>query len=310
MILTVTVNPLIDKTYFLDRVHLDTIQRVDKVRLIPGGKGVNVSRLLKTLGSSVDTFVVIGGESGEIFRKMLEKDGQKVVAFERKSHTRYSTTAYETGTGKKTTFIEESHELSFPETESLEEEILKILPRYSHLVLSGSFPGPYTGFYADIIKAGKKHGVITLLDSYGDAFLKGVEAAPFFVKPNRHEFESAFEKELKTDEDYLCAFQFLALKGIELIVISDGANGFRAYCQGRLFKVTPPKIDEVNAVGSGDAVVASIVHGLKTRMELEDMFRLAAAAGCANAARYGVCYCSREMIEEYIDQVKVEKTAL
>lgn len=310
MILTVTVNPLIDKTYFLDQIHLNTIQRVNKVRLIPGGKGVNVSRLLKTLGAAVDTFVVIGGESGEIFRKMLEKDGQKVIAFERKSHTRYSTTAYETGTGIKTTFIEESRELSFSETKALKEEILKIIPRYSHLVLSGSFPGPYTSLYADIITAGKKHGAVTYMDSYGDAFLKGVEAAPFFVKPNRHEFESAFERELKTDQDYICAFQFLALKGIELIVISDGASGFRAYYQGQVFKVTPPKIDEINAVGSGDAVVASIVHGLKTGMELEYLFRLAAAAGCANAAQYGICYCSRDTIEEYIDQIKVEKTAL
>ena len=310
MILTVTVNPLIDKTYFMDQVHLDTIQRVNKIRLVPGGKGVNVSRLLKTLGTSVDTFVVVGGDSGKIFRKMLEKDGQEIIAFERKSHTRYSTTAYETGTGIKTTFIEESHELSFPETESLKEEIIKILPRYTHVILSGSFPGSYTNFYADIIKAGKKHSVITYMDSYGDVFLKGVEAAPFFVKPNRHEFETAFERKLETDEDYICAFQFLALKGIELIVISDGANGLRAYYHGQVFKVTPPKIDEVNSVGSGDAVVASIVHGLKSGMELEDLLRLAAAAGCANAAQFRVCYCTREAIEKYVDQVEVETTTL
>jgi len=310
MILTVTVNPLIDKTYFVERMQHNAIQRVNNIKQMPGGKGVNVSRMLKTLGTPADTFVVCGGYSGRIFRNMLDREGLKTIAFERKSPTRYSTAVFETGSGRKTVFIEEADKLTFTETQALKDAILKILPRYTYLVLSGSFPGTHSDFYADLITAGKKHGVITYLDTYGDAFLKGTEAAPFFVKPNRHEFESAFERKLETEADYECAFQFLALKGIELIVITDGAGGFRAFYHNRIFKVAPPAIDEVNPVGSGDAVVAAIVYGLRTEMDTEDMLRLAAAAGCANAAQYSVCYCSRETIRNYLPEIKIEKVEL
>ncbi len=310
MILTVTINPLIDKTYFVDEMRYGEIQRVHEIKILPGGKGANVARLLKTLGAEVEAFVVVGGECGKFYLRLMQDEGLKVISFERNQPTRYSTAVFEQEKNHYTTFIEESPDLTAGEIAAARERIIDLLPKYSAVVISGSFPGKYAHFYAEIISAAKRHGLMTVLDSYGEAFRKGVETGPFFVKPNRHEFESTFGKKLESDADYACAFRFLMMKGVELAIITDGARGFRACYKNELHTVTPPDIEEVNSVGSGDAVVACIVYGLRTGMDFEENLRRAAAAGCANAAEYEACYCKMEAISQYMLEVKIKKTAL
>ena len=310
MILTVTVNPLIDKTYLVDGFDRGKILRVNDIKLLPGGKGVNVARVLKMLSAPVEAFVVTGGETGQIYQQLLREDGLEAISHERQHPTRYSTAIFEPEKNSTTTFIEEAPKLTPDETSAIKESILEILPKYSFLVLSGSFPGDYEDFYFEIISEANRNGLVTVLDSYGKAFKRGVEAAPFFIKPNRQEFEAAFGKSLKSDDDYVSAFRFLGMKGIELVVITDGARGFRACWKNHIYKVTPPEIEEVNPIGSGDTLVACIVYGLKEKMDFEDTLRLAASAGCANASEYEAGYFAYSSTERYLHRIKIEKTSL
>lgn len=308
MILTVTLNPLIDKTLFIERLRKGVISRTDRKEIVAGGKGVNVARVLRNFGLPVKAFVMLGGHTGRLFADLVRQESIPLIPFWVKSPTRFSIRIHETSRELNTTLIEEAEPIGRDEVRRLKEKAIAAIRKAKILILSGSVPGDnLAAFYRDLIREAHKNSTLTILDTYGEAFIRGIEASPFMVKPNRTEYESSIGKPLRTAADYRAAFEYFHDKGIDLVVITLGKKGLRASFKGERFVLKPPSIKEVMPVGSGDCLVAGIVYGLKKNLPIEECLRWGAAAGCANAAVWPVADLTKKQVEHYLPLISVRK---
>jgi len=308
MIVTVTLNPLIDKTLFVEELRKGVISRMDRKEVVAGGKGVNVARVLKNFGLPVKAFVMLGGHTGELLADLIRAEGIPLIPFRVKSPTRFSIRIHETSRGLNTTLIEEGEPITRDEVRRMKEKAVAAIRRAKIVVLSGSVPGANLAtFYRDLIREAHAANALAILDTYGDAFVRGIEAVPFMVKPNRAEYESSTGKPLRTDADYCAAFKFFHEKGIDLVVITLGRKGLRASFRGETFVVRPPKIKEIMPVGSGDCLIAGIVYGLTRNLPMEECLRWGAAAGCANAAVWPIADLSKTDVQRYLPLISVRR---
>ncbi len=308
MIVTATLNPLIDRTLFVERLRKGAISRTDQRDTTAGGKGVNVARVLKNFGLPVKAFVLLGGHTGRLFADLVRQESIPLIPFWVKSPTRFSIRIHETARELNTTLIEEAEPIRCDEVRRLKEKAFAAIRKAKILVLCGSVPGANLAtFYRDLIREAHKTNALTILDTYGDAFVRGIQAAPFMVKPNRAEYESSTGKPLRTSADYRAAFKFFHDKGIELVVITLGKKGLRASFRGETFVVKPPKIKEIMPVGSGDCLIAGIVYGLTRNLPMEECLRWGAAAGCANAAVWPIADLTKRQVEHYLPLISIRE---
>lgn len=308
MIVTTTLNPLIDKTLFVESIRKGIISRTDRKEMVAGGKGVNVARVLKNFGLPVKAFVMLGGHTGGLFADLVRQEGIGLIPFWVNSSTRFSTRIHETLAEINTTLIEEGEPITRDEVKRLREKAIGSIQKAKILVLSGSAPGAdLSTVYRDLIREAHKNKTLTILDTYGEAFLRGIEASPFMIKPNRTEYESSTGKPLRTDADFRAAFRHFHDKGIDLVVITLGKEGVRASFKGETFALKPPRIKEVMPVGSGDCLIAGIVYGLTQNLPVEDCLRWGTAAGCANAAVWPIANLKKSEVEQYLPLISVRK---
>ena len=310
MILTITLNPLIDKTLFVESLRKGIISRTDRKEMVAGGKGVNVARVLKNFGLPVKAFVMLGGHTGKLFADLVRQEGIGLIPFWVNSPTRFSTRIHETLAEINTTLIEEGEPIARDEVKRLREKAIVLIQKAKILVLSGSAPGANLAtIYRDLIREAHKNKTLTILDTYGEAFLRGIEASPFMIKPNRTEYESSTGKPLRTAADFRAAFRHFHDKGIDLVVITLGKEGVRASFKGETFVLKPPRIKEVMPVGSGDCLIAGIVYGLTQNLPIEDCLRWGTAAGCANAAVWPIADLKKSEVEQYLPLISVSLPA-
>jgi 1-phosphofructokinase family hexose kinase len=278
--------------------------------MVAGGKGVNVARVLKNFGLPVKAFVMLGGHTGKLCADLVRQQGISLIPFWIKAPTRFSTRIHETLAETNTTLIEEGEPIARDEVNRLREKAIASIGKARVLVLSGSAPGANLAtIYRDLIREAHKNKTLTILDTYGEAFLRGTEASPFMVKPNRAEYESSTGKPLRTVADFRAAFRHFHDKGIDLVVITLGKQGVRASFKGETFVLKPPRIKEVMPVGSGDCLIAGIVYGLTQNLPIEDCLRWGTAAGCANAAVWPIADLKKEQVEQYLPLISVSLPA-
>jgi len=308
MIVTITLNPLVDRTVFVERLRKGVISRTERKEIVAGGKGVNVARVLKNFGLPVRALVMLGGHTGKLLAEFIRGESIPLIPFWVRSPTRFSTRIHESSRELNTTLIEEGNPITRDEVRRLKEKAMASVRRARVLVLSGSVPGANLAtMYRDLIREAHKNKTLTILDTYGEAFLRGLEASPFMVKPNRAEYESSTGKPLRTAADYEEAFRHFHSRGIDLVVISLGKRGLRASFKGETFVVKPPSIAEIMPVGSGDCLIAGIVYGLTRNLPVEECLRWGAAAGCANAAVWPIADLSRKEVERYLPRVAIRR---
>jgi len=308
MIVTVTLSPLIDKTLFTDRLRKGVISRTNRKEMVAGGKGVNAARVLKNFGLPVKAFVMLGGHTGKLYADTVRQEGIRLIPFWVKSPTRFSTRIHETSRELSTTLIEEGESITHDEVHRLKEKAIASIRKAKILVLSGSAPGANLAtFYRDLIREARGNKTLTILDTYGDAFVRGIRASPFMVKPNRAEYESSTGKRLRTAADFRDAFRYFHDKGIDLVVITLGKKGMRASFKGETFVLKPPTVKEVVPVGSGDCLIAGIVYGLTRNLPIEDCLRWGTAAGCANAATWPIADLNKKQVNHYLPLISVRK---
>ena len=309
MILTVTPNPCVDKTIFCNHVELGTIIRGHKASAVAGGKGSNVSRVVKTLGRPTKALQIVGGHTGAHIEEMIRvHDGVETVPVWVSAPSREIVTVLDTGEHVQTAYMEPGPELTPEEDRKVREVFNKVVGEAGVVTFNGTVPcAALNTLYYDLIPICAERGVKAVLDSHGPAFAEGVKAKPFMIKPNIEETQELFGESIRSDADILGAISNYHDLGIRLVVISMGAKGAFASLDGRALRCIPPKIEEINPVGSGDALVAGFAIGLMEEMDLEEMCRLGVGAGTANAASWDIGHCSREEVERYAAQVNIEK---
>lgn len=298
-----------DKTIFCDHVELGTIIRGRRATAVAGGKGSNVSRVVKTLGRPTKALQIVGGHTGAHIEEMIKvQDGVETVPVWVSAPSREIVTVLDTGKHVQTAYMEPGPELTAEEVRKVSEVFNKVVGEAHVVTFNGTVPcTALNTLYYDLIPICAERGVKAVLDSHGPAFSEGIKAKPHMVKPNIEETQELFGETIRSDADILGAIVKYHDLGIRLVVISMGSRGAFASLDGRALKCTPPKIKEVNPVGSGDALVAGFAIGLMEKMDLEEMCRLGVGAGTANAASWGIGHCSREEIQRYAAQVNIEK---
>lgn len=308
MIITVTLNAAVDKTYTVANFSLDRVHRPSESRIVPGGKGINVSRVLKELGAETLAMGFAGGYNGGFIREGLAAEGIPANLVETAGESRVCITVIDPERGTQTEINENGPEIRQAEIEDLESRIFARLPEAEGLVMSGSIPpGVPPGIYARWIGAAHEQGKWALLDSSGRAMALGMEALPDIAKPNAREMAELTGRDLITTADTAEEARRYVSGGIGTMLVSMGRTGAMAVTKDEQWMASPPPIEFVSAVGSGDAFVAGFLFARHHGDELAECLRLATAAGAANAMTFGAGFCSRESIEALARQVEIRQ---
>jgi 1-phosphofructokinase family hexose kinase len=309
VILTVTPNPCIDKTVFINELEAGAFIRGSKCTCIPGGKGTNVSRAVKAMGRATKAFTIVGGHPGAHVVEMIqEQDGVPCAPFWVQSQTRTITTVLEESVHRQTAFFE-------PGSRVTEEEARQIPTAFAQAVQGArvvTFNGTVCdrtieNLYAELIPIAHDAGAVTILDSHGPEFARGLETKPYMAKPNAEEAAELVGFPLDSGEARRRAVCWFHERGIELVVLSLGAEGALVSRGEERFRVRPPRIEEVNPVGSGDALVAGFAVGLLEGCDLREMARLGCAMGTANAMSWDIGHFTAQQVRELETQVAVEE---
>jgi tagatose 6-phosphate kinase len=307
VILTVTPNPCVDKTVFVDRLDVGTFMRSGKCTCIPGGKGTNVSRAVKALGRPTKAMVVVGGHPGRHVVDMIEnQDGVDCVPVWVESQTRTITTVLEEPIHRQTAFFEPGSKVTSEEGAAFVEVFTEAVQGASVVTFNGTVSDQsIKHVYRDLVRIANQAGALTILDSHGPELALGLESVPYMVKPNVAETEELVGFALNRSDAKWRAIDLLHERGVSVVALSLGEDGALVSQAGDRLHVVPPKIDEVNPVGSGDAFVAGFAIGLMESMPLQETARLACAAGTANAMSWDIGHFSADEVEAVSEKVDV-----
>ncbi|MGQ9487754.1 MAG: 1-phosphofructokinase [Armatimonadota bacterium] len=305
-VLTVTLNAAVDKTYRVEGFCLDRVFRVESGRIVAGGKGINVARVLHTLGVPVVATGFLGGHNGAFILDSLKQEGIPGDFVWTQGESRVCLAVIDPISGTQTELNEIGPPIHPEEVAALEAKLAQLLPRFSYVTLSGSAPpGVPTDFHARIVRMGHEMGVKVVLDSSGDLLRCGVEAVPWMVKPNRAELSVIFGREPADLEEAVAMARWLRDRGTEIVVVTLGKQGAIWHSAEGCWLARPPEVEFVSAVGSGDSMLAAMLYAVIRGMSPPDVLRWGVAAGAANAAVFGAGFCTREQIEALVSQVQV-----
>ncbi|AZR98074.1 tagatose-6-phosphate kinase [Streptococcus suis] len=309
MILTITLNPSVDIAYQLDTFHLDTVNRVEKVQKTAGGKGLNVTRVLKQIGEDVVATGFIGGEIGSYVKKQLTRNDVKNSFVEIGNETRNCIAVLHDG--KQTEILEQGPTIQEHEALNFIEHLEIVLNNVDVVVISGSLPkGLASNYYVEIVELCKKCGVAVVFDCSGEALKNVLESQqkPTVIKPNTEELSQLIGKEVTDDiQELKSVLSGQLFQGIDWIVVSLGAQGAFAKHNDKFYRVRIPKIKVVNPVGSGDSTVAGIAAGLVHALPEAELLKNANVLGMLNAQEEQTGYVNLENAESLYSQIEVEE---
>ena len=307
MIATVTLNPMLDKTVHVPSLKRGKTQRADRVEMVVGGKGVNVSRQLNRFGSPTIATGFFGGEVGDLLERLLTQENIAHDFVRVEGMTREGVT-YREENGRMSAVFEPPHAVSRAEMVRLVRKCRRLAGKGGWLVCSGSSPGRRTDrVFRVLLEEARRRGAFTVLDSYGDALVHGIKSRPTLVKVNREEYQNTFGVRLDRQVEVRYAVRELLSCGARYGVITDGKRPAFGAFQGNLWRIIPPKLEAVNPTGSGDSMLAGILYGLRQGWPFSRCLQFGAAAGAANAQQWAVACASRKMVSEIARKVSVQE---
>lgn len=307
MILTITINPLLERRIFYEKIYPGKDNRALKEEFAAGGKGINVSRQLNYLGLKNSSYTFLGGNNGKILRSILTRENIDYSSVPTKSETRSADLVIETKEKRITTFFGVNSSITKEESDEFKNKLEKMIQNCSIVVFSGSSPCKETDdIFPYGIELANKHDKISILDTYGEHLVKCIEESPTIVHNNIHEVETSLSLKLENETDKLNFLNHLYSKGIKMAFLTDGDNPAYSSKYDFHYKIIPPQIDAIDATGSGDAFVAGIVYGLEHSLVYDEFIKIASALGAANAASWNTCSVSLEQMNVLLENVKVE----
>jgi tagatose 6-phosphate kinase len=289
VIAVVALNPALDVTHHVDGVDWAGVNRPDQVRAAPGGKGVNVARTLRAIGADVLLLGLAGGSTAAAVQSALRESGVPAAFTEIAADTRRTFAIVDTRSGDVALFNEPGPAVTAEEYSRFLAAYADALTASTTVVLSGSLPPALAAStYADLIRLAAGAGVPAVLDTSGEALLRGVEAGPAVVKPNLAELAAAAGRDLQWAGSsgratVVGAAADLRDRGAKAVVVSMSADGLLAVTdEGSWHARSRPVAG--NPTGAGDAAVAGLAHGLAHGRSWPERLRHAAALGAATAA--------------------------
>ncbi|WP_456271087.1 1-phosphofructokinase [Bacillus sp. AK031] len=301
MIYTLTLNPSIDYFVTVEELAMGETNRMEQESKAPGGKGINVSRVLTSLGIDNTALGFLGGFTGQYILDELQKESINTDFIKVNGDTRINI---------KLRGPEET-EINGIGPEITEEALSGLIAQLDRLtkgdvlVLAGSIPAAMSSsFYEQAIGQVQSKGVKIVVDTTKEKLLDVLKYKPFLIKPNHHELGELFDVSITTKEEAVPYGQKLVEMGAENVIVSMGGNGTMLFSANTARFAPVPQGELVNSVGAGDSVVAGFLAAYQQTGDPLNSFRYGAAAGSATA--YSSGFCTKETIEKLLDQIEIE----
>jgi 1-phosphofructokinase family hexose kinase len=305
LILTLTVNPALDRNVTVDRLVFEDRAYILSRNEAPGGRGINASCVIHSFGGGTAAVVPSGGSTGARFEQLLSGCGYPVHVVRIDHEIRTNLTITDK-TGLTVKLNELGPPMSEAELDLLERAVRENLDQSSWLLLCGSLPpGVPPSFYPRLIALARERNVKTLLDTDGDALREGVEAGPSVVAPNQQEAERLLNRALITRTHFLDAADRIRQMGSEYIILSLGARGAIGAREGQMLEAIPPRIEAVCPIGAGDALVAAFAWSMNQRNDFAEALRWGVAAGTASSRLPGLAFASLADTTAVYERVEV-----
>ncbi len=307
-VLTVTLNACVDKAYTVPGFSAGRIFRPARVVTTPGGKGINVARVFRSLGGEAVTTGFLGGVNGDFVQRGLEAEGIPASFVRVGGESRLCVKIMDTAGGIETELNEPGPEVTEHDAHQMLARLRELIPGREAVILSGSAPpGTPAGLYRQIITLSQQEfSVRVLLDTSGPILSHAAEAKPFLLKPNVHELT---DLGVGGDGWGNSALELRRRYDVSLAMITGGPRGAVVSSADGVWEASPPKIFVVSAVGSGDSLTAAFAWALFNGYTVPDALRLGVAAGAANAITEASGFCTREAIFELDARTRVNSLA-
>ena len=307
MILTVGTSPALARTMVFDRLTLGDVNRATEVLISAAGKSINAARAARTLGEGVLACGVAGGRTGDALREDLDRAGIRHDLVPASHSTRLCVTVVDRSAGTCTELVQETPPLLDAESDMLWRRLLEWVPQARVVVMSGTLaPNVPPAFYALVCRLARDAGVQCIVDARGPELLSTLPFQPALVKPNRTELSATLGRELANEAAMRAAMGDLLSQGARNVAVTAGADGV-AFADGtRFWRLRPPTIRPVSAIGSGDAFAGGFAAGLSRGLAPLDAARLAVACGAANALTLQAGFVDPAEVERLGELVTVE----
>ncbi len=304
MIYTVTLNPSIDYVINLEHLKTGQVNRVNDENVYPGGKGINVSRVLKTLGHDNVATGFVSNFTGDFIINSLSDLNVKSDFI--KLDNGFTRINVKIKSDEETEINGGGPHISDEKLKELFNKLNK-LNENDILVLAGSIPSTLSeDLYERIMEKVKESNVKVVVDATKNLLLNVLKYNPFLIKPNNHELEEMFNVKLKSIDDIVTYGKKLQDMGARNVLISMGKDGALLITEDKeIFISNVPKGRVINSVGAGDSMVAGFISGYTNSNSYEEALRLGAASGSATA--FSSDLATKEFIDKLIQEIKVER---
>jgi 1-phosphofructokinase family hexose kinase len=305
LIVTLTINPAIDRTVTVDKLVFEDRAYILSRDEAAGGRGVNASQVISGFGGKTRALLTAGGPAGERMLKSLAGMGFPYEAVPTKSESRVNLTISD-----KQGLTVKLNEVGAPllpgEIKSIRSLVEARLKGATWLMICGSMqPGVEPHFYCELIDMAKRSGVKTLLDTDGEALQHALEAKPTVITPNQHEAERLLGRALLTRTQFVEAIERIHSMGPESVILSLGSRGAMAMSDDGMLEALPPRIESLCPIGAGDALAAAFVWSMDKSKSFAESLRWGVAAGTASAALPGIKFPTLQQTRPVYKQVQV-----
>ena len=308
MIITVTLNPALDKTLTLPGFAVNTVNRVQTIRLDPGGKGINVSKAVKALGGKTLSIGILGGASGGYIKAALDRmelPNEMVLSSEQ---TRTNIKIVDPVLKTNTDINEPGGRVSRETLLAVWEKLTAVVKPGDTVVFAGKNPpGMADELLAAWIRRLKALDVRVCVDTVGEPMRLALAEGPDIIKPNKSELSEIVGADLISDRQVLDAAKALVDKGVGMAVVSMGSNGAIFVTKDRVLRGRCPKVSVVSTVGAGDAMMAALAHYTAAGCSLEETARRSIAVASASVTCDGSQPAELDKILPLIDKVTIEQ---
>lgn len=308
MIVTVTLNPAIDKYVEVDNIKYEDTMRVENVDYEAGGKGINVSRVTQRFGVESTALYFGGGYFGKVFAEFLQEENITHESVAIGENIRINYTVFNRKNQQVLKFNDPGPSVDEDELAKMKELIKSYAKKDNIFVFSGSLPANCPiDIYADFINEIKHNVKYVLLDTESDILIENLKkCSPDFIKPNISETGRILQKEMKDTSDFIEALELLE-KNVKYPIISAAQRGafFRNNEDGKFYNIIPPQVKSISTVGAGDSFVAGFIMSIAEEKSLLDAIKMGVACGTATVLTPGTELCYPKDVLDLLDQSNI-----
>jgi 6-phosphofructokinase 2 len=307
LIVTLTMNPAIDRTIAVDRLAFDDRAYILSSKDSPGGRGINAASVIHSFGGKTMAIVPTGGDRGTRLENYMHDCGFPVTTVPIRNDIRRNFTITDRH-GLTVKLNELGPRMNRSELEAVEAVVEAQLASATWLMLCGSLPpGVPAGFYSGLIARAEAKNVRTLLDTDGESLAQVIEAGPTVLTPNQQEAERLLNTVLLTRSHSFAAARRIQSMGAESVVLSLGSRGAVGATATELWEVVPPRVDAISPIGAGDAMAAAFMWSLQKGDAFPEALRWGVAAGTASAKLPGMTFATLAQAREIYEDVDLRR---